>query len=236
MQLEISNIKNDLLKAIAKKIDNGNNIIEGQEIEIFEREAKKAIKQNLLSEEDFKETMGLFYKPIKDIKEEVLTYIAKENYIDNNYTLMGSEEINGFYQESLKAADSKLVTESQLKENLTGMYKGKHSLANWISAGIGAVAGLLLGNKAGVEITHPSYRLARDTGKSNLFWKVAEHTEFYEYPTRTISYNSFNRTTLGNVVRHGLPILGLTLAGFGLYKGVKALLEHQRKQNSPISA
>ncbi len=61
MELKISRISDEVLKSIAIKNDDGDKVLRGEEIKVFNVQATKAVSVGLVTEEAFKKNYGTLY-------------------------------------------------------------------------------------------------------------------------------------------------------------------------------
>ena len=93
MELQIKSINDRILKAIALENDDGDKVINGNEIEIFNSQAQKALDAGLVTEEAFKETMGLYGQKKNSVQKKNTSSVKLKDLFAQYKTLPLTQKI-----------------------------------------------------------------------------------------------------------------------------------------------
>ena len=122
MGLEITQIDNANLRIIAEQADlNKDGILKGrEELDIFGEASKKAIKQNLVSRDDFDATLKVFSLKYPE-GNEMLKSLAMQADDDKSGNLT-KDEITSFIESGKNATKANQATKEELETATDGLY------------------------------------------------------------------------------------------------------------------
>ena len=157
MGLEISQIQNANLLVIAKQADlNQDGVIKGrEELNVFGEASKKAMKQNLVSSEDFDAVLKTFSLEYPE-GNEMLKSLALQADVDSSKNLT-EDEITNFIENGKNAIKADQATQEELETATDGLYYKKQKRDKWIRAAKiagAAIGGAVVAGALGLGLHH----------------------------------------------------------------------------------